>query len=180
MSISLVWNVVGTETQTPLNYCTVSEYTCRTVRPDVFMTGMKAKSRLLHVCIFWIVACADWKSVVKTWWEQSQEKSPTDLLEQADDVLADLGQTEDYIIGVDVTQGGVVTALTSGLVQHQVPAVHRGQQVLVFPGKNKYLVIITTLIEFPEVWMLYRVKCLCSWPHILHHTKLYFHNITRL
>ena len=56
------------------------------------------------------------------------------LLEEPDDVLADLGQADDDVVGVDVVEGGVVTALTSCLVQDQVPAVHRRQQVLVLPG----------------------------------------------
>ncbi len=50
----------------------------------------------------------------------------TDLLEQADDVLADLGQADDDIVGVQVAEGGVVTALSPRLVQHQVPAVYWG------------------------------------------------------
>lgn len=59
----------------------------------------------------------------------------TDLLEQADDVLADLGQADDHVVGVEVAEGGVVPAFSPRLVQHQVPAVYRGQQVLVFPEK---------------------------------------------
>ena len=60
----------------------------------------------------------------------------TDLLEEADDVLADLGEADDDIVGVDVVEGGVVPAFPPGLVQYQVPAVHTGQQVLVFPEHN--------------------------------------------
>lgn len=61
----------------------------------------------------------------------------TDLLKEADDVLADLGQTHDDVVGVDVAEGGVVSALAPRLVQQQVPAVHRGQQVLVLPAPRR-------------------------------------------
>lgn len=47
----------------------------------------------------------------------------TDLLEQSDDILADLGQTEDDIVGVDVAESGMVTTFSPRLVQHQVPTV---------------------------------------------------------
>ena len=40
----------------------------------------------------------------------------TDLLEQTDDILADLGQTDNNIVGVDLAQGGMVPALTPRLV----------------------------------------------------------------
>ena len=56
------------------------------------------------------------------------------LLEEPDDVLADLGQAHDDVVGVDVVERGVVAALAPRLVQDQVPAVHRRQQVLVLPG----------------------------------------------
>lgn len=62
---------------------------------------------------------------------------PTDLLEEADDVLADLGQAHDDIVGVDVAEGGMVSALSPRLAQHQVPAVYGGKQMLVLPAKKK-------------------------------------------
>lgn len=60
-----------------------------------------------------------------------------DLLKEADDVLADLRQAYNDIVGVDVAEGGVVPALPPRLGQHQIPAVYRGQQVLVFPEEHK-------------------------------------------
>lgn len=60
----------------------------------------------------------------------------THLLKQADDIFADLRQAHDDVVGVDVAECGVITALPPHLVQHQVPAVHRGQEVLVFPGET--------------------------------------------
>ena len=43
-------------------------------------------------------------------------------------------QADNDVVVVDVAERGVVAALASRLVQNQVPAVHRGQQVLVLPG----------------------------------------------
>lgn len=57
----------------------------------------------------------------------------TDLLEEPDDVLGDLGQTNDDVVHVDVVEGGMVPALSACLIQDQIPAVDRGEQVLVFP-----------------------------------------------
>lgn len=48
----------------------------------------------------------------------------TDLLKQANDVLADLSQTHNDVVGVDVAEGGMVSALTPRLIQQQVPAVN--------------------------------------------------------
>lgn len=78
--------------------------------------------------------CTDKKVVVK---KRGKDDSLTDFFEQAEDVLTDLGQTEDHIVGVEVAEGGMVTALSPRLVQHQVPAVYWGQQVLVLPEKNR-------------------------------------------
>lgn len=50
-------------------------------------------------------------------------------------VLAYLHEPHNDVVQVDVTQGGVVFALSPHLVQEQIPAVHRRQQVLVFPGR---------------------------------------------
>ena len=47
-------------------------------------------------------------------------------------VLAYLHEPHDDIVQIDVTQSGVVFALSSHLVQEQIPAVHWRQQVLVF------------------------------------------------
>lgn len=60
-----------------------------------------------------------------------------DLLEEADDVLADLRQAYNDIVGVDVAEGGVVAALPPRLGQHQIPAVYGGQKVLVFPEEHE-------------------------------------------
>ena len=46
-----------------------------------------------------------------------------------------MGQPDNDVVVVDVAERGVVAALAPRLVQHQVPAVHRGQQVLVLPGR---------------------------------------------
>lgn len=70
------------------------------------------------------------------WTDRGMTDVLTDLLEEADDVLADLGEADDDIVGVDVVEGGVVPAFPPGLVQYQVPAVHTGQQVLVLPEHN--------------------------------------------
>jgi len=55
------------------------------------------------------------------------------LFEEPDDILTDLRQPDDDIVHEDVIQGGVISALSPGLRQNQVPAVHRGEQVLIFP-----------------------------------------------
>lgn len=57
------------------------------------------------------------------------------LFKHSGGILADLHEPHDHIIQVDVTQGGVVFALPPHLVQEQVPAVHRRQQVLVLSTK---------------------------------------------
>lgn len=58
---------------------------------------------------------------------------PGYLFEEPDDILADLRQPDDDIVHEDVIQGGVVSALPTGLCQNQVPAVHGGKEVLIFP-----------------------------------------------
>lgn len=58
---------------------------------------------------------------------------PGYLFEEPDDILTDLRQPDDDIVHEDVIQGGVVSALPTGLRQNQVPAVHRGKEVLIFP-----------------------------------------------
>lgn len=68
--------------------------------------------------------------------EERGREHRTHLLEQADDIFADLHQAHDDVVGVDVAERGMITALPPHLVQHQVPAVHRGQEVLVFPGET--------------------------------------------
>lgn len=47
------------------------------------------------------------------------------LFKESNDIFTDLSQSHDDVIGVDVTESGVISALPSGLVQDQVPAVHR-------------------------------------------------------
>lgn len=62
--------------------------------------------------------------------------SPTQrgyLFKEPDDILTDLRQPDDDIVHEDVIQGGMISALSTGLCQNQVPAVHRGKQVLIFP-----------------------------------------------
>lgn len=58
---------------------------------------------------------------------------PGYLFEEPDDILTDLREPDDDIVHEDVIEGGVVPALPARLRQHQVPAVHRGKEVLVFP-----------------------------------------------
>lgn len=58
------------------------------------------------------------------------------FLEQACVVLADVGEARDDIVEVEVTECGVVLALSTHLVQQQVPAIYRRQQVLVLPVAN--------------------------------------------
>lgn len=41
----------------------------------------------------------------------------TDLFEEPDDILADLGKAHSDVVAVDVTEGGVIPALSSRLVQ---------------------------------------------------------------
>lgn len=68
--------------------------------------------------------------------EERGREHRTHLLEQADDIVADLHQAHNDVVGVDVAERGMITALPPHLVQYQVPAVHRGQEVLVFPGET--------------------------------------------
>lgn len=58
--------------------------------------------------------------------------SHSDLFEKSDDILAYVRQPDNDVVVVDVAESGVVSALPSGLVQHQIPAVHSGNEVLVF------------------------------------------------
>lgn len=44
-----------------------------------------------------------------------------------------MSQTDNDVVVVDVAESGVVSALSPGLVQDQVPAVHSGQEILVLP-----------------------------------------------
>lgn len=71
--------------------------------------------------------------------------SHSDLFEKSDDILAHVGQTDNDVVVVDVTESGVVSALPSGLLQDQVPAVDGGQEVLVLSeeeiNKKKFLKI---------------------------------------
>lgn len=47
------------------------------------------------------------------------------LFEESDDILTDLGEADDDIVHEDVIEGGMVSALPPGLIQDQIPAVHR-------------------------------------------------------
>ena len=68
--------------------------------------------------------------------ESRESAKQSHLLEKPRGVLADLHEPHDDVVEVDVTERGVVLALPPHLVQQQVPAVHWGQQVLVFPEKR--------------------------------------------
>lgn len=72
--------------------------------------------------------------------------SHSDLFEKSDDILAYVRQPDNDVVVVDVAESGVVPALTSGLVQDQIPAVHSGNKILVFSenARGKYLVTIWT------------------------------------
>lgn len=47
-----------------------------------------------------------------------------------------MGEARDDVVEVEVAERGVVLALSAHLVQQQVPAVYRRQQVLVLPAAN--------------------------------------------
>lgn len=57
--------------------------------------------------------------------------SSSDLFEEPDDILAHVRQADNDIVVVDVAERGVVSALPPRLLQHQIPAVHSGHEVLV-------------------------------------------------
>lgn len=59
------------------------------------------------------------------------------LFEESDDILTDLGEADDYIVHEDVIEGGMVSALPPGLMQNQIPTVHRREEVLVLPVETK-------------------------------------------
>lgn len=46
-------------------------------------------------------------------------------------------QADNDVVVVDVTEGGMVSALPPGLLQHQIPAVHSGYEILVLPKTAK-------------------------------------------
>lgn len=71
------------------------------------------------------------------------------LLQQSRGVLADLHEPHDDVVEVDVAQRGVVLALSPHLVQQQVPAVDRGEQVLVFPARVEAGSRVVTSVEQP-------------------------------
>lgn len=58
------------------------------------------------------------------------------FLEQARVVLADVREACDDVVEVEVAECSVVLALSAHLVQQQIPAVYRRQQVLVLPAAN--------------------------------------------
>lgn len=49
----------------------------------------------------------------------------THLFEESDDILTDLGEADDDIVHEDVIEGGMISALPPGLMQDQIPTVHR-------------------------------------------------------
>lgn len=63
--------------------------------------------------------------------------SDSDLFEKSDDILAHVRQTDNDVVVVDVAESGVVSALPSGLVQDQIPAVDSGQEILVLSAKGQ-------------------------------------------
>lgn len=62
-----------------------------------------------------------------------RSKGDTDLFKEANDIIADLCQPDDDVVDVDVVECGMVSAFSACLIQNQVPAVHRREEVLVFP-----------------------------------------------
>ena len=73
------------------------------------------------------------------------------LFEKPCGVLADLHEPHDDVVEVDVAERGVILALPPHLVQQQVPAVHWGQQVLVFPETRR---VWPSVEPFPSVTQL--------------------------
>lgn len=59
--------------------------------------------------------------------------SHSDLFEKSDDIFTHVRQTDNDVVVVDVAECGVVFALASGLIQDQIPAVHSGEEILIFP-----------------------------------------------
>lgn len=57
--------------------------------------------------------------------------SSSDLFKEPDDILAHVCQPDNDVVVVDVAERGVVSALAPRLLQHQIPAVHSGHEVLV-------------------------------------------------
>lgn len=60
--------------------------------------------------------------------------SSSDLFEEPDDILAYVRQAHNDVVVVDVAERGVVSALPPRLLQHQIPAVHSGHEILVPSG----------------------------------------------
>lgn len=48
----------------------------------------------------------------------------SDLFEESGDILAHVCQADNDVVVVDVAESGVISALSPGLVQNQVPAVN--------------------------------------------------------
>lgn len=65
---------------------------------------------------------------------QHHGQGDSHLFEEPDDILTDLRQAHDDIVGEDVIEGGMITALPPRLVQKKVPTADRREEVLVFPG----------------------------------------------
>lgn len=58
----------------------------------------------------------EWDSMCSSSKQRAMDDSFTDLFEKTNNILNDLGQANDDIVGVDVAERGVVTALTPYLV----------------------------------------------------------------
>ncbi len=63
--------------------------------------------------------------------------SNSDLFEKSDDILAHVCQADNDVVVVDVAESGVVSALSPGLLQDQIPAVHSGHEILVLSETAK-------------------------------------------
>lgn len=59
------------------------------------------------------------------------------LFKHSGGILTYLHEPHNHIVQVDVTQGCMVFAFSSHLVQEQIPAVYWRQQILVFPRKQR-------------------------------------------
>lgn len=76
--------------------------------------------------------------------------SVSDLFKESDDILAHVCQTDNDVVVVDVAERSVVSALPPGLVQHQIPAVHSGHQILVLSETHKEM---NTSVQFSNQFL---------------------------
>lgn len=61
-------------------------------------------------------------------------KNTSDLFHKTCGVFTNLHKAHDDVVQINVAQCRMIFALPSNLVQQQVPAVHRRQEILVFPA----------------------------------------------